>query len=572
MKSLTKKIYLILFFLTLLLVNIDAYAKSNQTKFKKNNMSNYFSGIIFANQNDSSKAFKYLKKVQSLKNKHSKFNTEFIRTLVLLGKFEEAFNFSKSVWNEDEYFFEADLLLGLNYFLNQDYISAEKHFVRLNKISNNNLLFKDFFGNILMIWNKASEGKKKDSYKYFKNIPSRYDHLKKIQNSFLQCYFDTNESELTFEKLAKYEEYNLVRYNFFAASNFLFKNQNDKAKKIIKNAREKFNSNLLLKETEYLINIGNEKKIKNFFDCQNETDIVAEFFYIMANLHSGEQQYKLSNFYLKISLFLNKKFISNRTLLAENYYYQKKYNLSHKEYNSLKTIGPAYSWYASTSIATILLETNGKEFSITNLEKEFNSLKNPTFEQYYELANFYKNNDYFKKSIKYYSLALNILKKEHALVPKIFDRRGTSYERVGEWEKAEADLLESLRLLPDQPHVLNYLGYSWIDKGINLDKGLEMLIKANSLRENDGYILDSVGWAYFAKKDYVKAQKFLEQAVQLMPLDPIINDHYADSLWMLDKNIQARYFWNHILSFDKTKKELRDVISKKLIFGINKKL
>ena len=300
--------------------------------------------------------------------------------------------------------------------------------------------------------------------------------------------------------------------------------------------------------------------------------MLAEFFYVLANLYSSEKNYRLSNFYLKISLFLNKKFLTNNALLAENFYYQKKYQLSKKAYKSLKSIGPIYSWYASKSIATILLNEKGKKYSVNSLKKEFNSLSNPNFEHYYELANFYKDNEYYEKSIKYYSLTLKEIKKDHFLVPKILDRRGTSFERLGDWENAEKDLIESLKILPDQAHVLNYLAYSWIDKGINLDEGLEMLKKANQIRKEDGYIIDSLGWAYYAKKNYIEAERFLQRAVELLPFDPIINDHYADTLWMLNKNIQARYIWGNILKLDRVEQKLRDTISKKLIFGITKKL
>ena len=193
-------------------------------------------------------------------------------------------------------------------------------------------------------------------------------------------------------------------------------------------------------------------------------------------------------------------------------------------------------------------------------------------ENYYELANFYKDNEYYEKSIKYYSLVLKNIGQDHFLLPKILDRRGTSYERLGQWEKAEKDLSESLKVLPDQPHVLNYLAYSWIEKKINVEKALEMLKRATKLRENDGYIIDSLGWAYYANKNYVAAEKFLQRAVELMPLDPIINDHYADALWMLDKYIQARYFWKYVLDLDTAEQKLKNNISKKLIFGITKKL
>jgi len=116
------------------------------------------------------------------------------------------------------------------------------------------------------------------------------------------------------------------------------------------------------------------------------------------------------------------------------------------------------------------------------------------------------------------------------------------------------------------------LAYSWIDKGINLDEGLEMLIKAMKLIKNDGYITDSLGWAYYAKKNYVEAEFFLQKAIKLLPSDPIINDHYADVLWMLSKDIQARYFWQNILELKDTEQELKESVKKKLIFGINSKI
>ena len=131
MKYLIKKIYIILFFLIILLNITKVFAKDNNIQYKKENIENYFLGKLYINKGHNDKAFKHLKKVQFIKNKHNKFNTEYIRTLVLLEKFEEAFTFSKSVWNEDELFFEIDLLLGLNSFIKEDYKNAEKYYLEL---------------------------------------------------------------------------------------------------------------------------------------------------------------------------------------------------------------------------------------------------------------------------------------------------------------------------------------------------------------------------------------------------------------------------------------------------------
>ena len=572
MKLLIKKIYIILFLLTLSLVECKVFAKDNKDQYSREDISNYFLGIISSKQYRNKVAFDHLKKVKSLRNKHSKFNVEFVRTLVLLEKFNKAVDFSKSTWNEKELFFEADLLLGLDYFIKKDYFNAEKHFIRLNKISRYNLIFENFIGNVLISWSRAAQDNKESSFEFLNRIPRPYRHLTKMQNSFLECYFDTGRTQKSFKELIEYEDYDFSRYSFFLANHLLFKDEIIEARKIIDNSRKKNNYNLLIKQAENFIINNDHNKIKGFFNCDNPNDIIAEFFYVLANLYSSEKKYQISNFYLKISLFLNDKFLANKALLAENYYYQKKNILSKNIYQSLHSIGSVYSWHASKSVATILLEEKGKKHSVKSLEKKFKLISSPNFQHYYELANFYKDNEYYKKSIDYYSLALANIKKDHFLVHKILDRRGTSYERLGEWKNAEKDLLQSLAILPDQPHVLNYLAYSWIDKGINLDKGLEMLKKANQLREDDGYIIDSLGWAYYTKKNYIEAEQFLQRAVELLPSDPVINDHYADTLWMLNKNIQARYFWNYVLQLDETEQKLKDTINKKLFFGIKKKL
>jgi tetratricopeptide (TPR) repeat protein len=572
MKFFFIRIYILFCFFTIFIASSDTFAKDNQIKYTDNDISNYFIGVLSSKNEDNEKAFKYLKKVKSLKNNHTQFNIEYIRTLVLLDKFQEAFTFSESIWEEDELFFSADLLIGLNYFLKKDYEKANKFFYRLNSVSRYNIYFKDFIGNILLAWSSASQGNEEESFNFTKKIPKQYSNLKNIQEVFLKCYFNNNETKKSFEDLIGTKGYNFSRYNFFLINYLIHNNNVKEAKKIVKNLPQKNNSTLLMTETKNLIIKNENDKIRNFFNCKNPKDSISEFFYVISNLYASEKEYRLSNFYLKISLFLNDKFLTNKTLLAENFYYQKKNNLSKNIYLSLKEIGPHYSWYAAKNIATILSETKGKKESIDSIVNDFNLLKEPDFLNYYDLANFYKDNGYYLESIEYYSLALKKIKKDHILVSKILDRRGTSYEKINDWEKAEKDLLESLKISPDQAHVLNYLAYTWVDKGINLDKGLAMLKKALKLKENDVYITDSVGWAYYAKKNYKEAEIFLQRAVELLPSDPIINDHYADTLWMLNKKIQARYFWNYVLNLDDINNDLKEVISKKLIFGIKNKI
>ena len=572
MKHFIKIFYLILLLTAVQFIGQISFSKEAKIKYSKKDISNYFSGIVSSRQKNDDAAYEYFDRVKSLKNIHSNYNNQFIYTLISLGKFNKAFEFSRDVWIEDKFFFETDLLLGLNSFINKDYVNAEKYFKRMNIFSQNSFKFEDLIGNVLIVWSKASQNNYKESFQFLNTISPRYNNLKKIQNAFLQCYFETSKVEQSFRSLIENKEIDFSRYNFFLANYLLHKNKVKEAKKVIIDGRTKYDSNLLIKQSEIFFQNEKSEKIKNFFNCKNPKDSLSEFFYIMANFNSTEKDYELSNFFLKISFFLNDKFTPNKTLLAENLFFQKKFKETIKIYELIKSIGPDYSWHASKNIALVLSYNEDKEGAVSIFKEEFDLLKNPNFEKYYELANFYKDNEYFEESIKYYSLSLDKIEKNHHLIPKILDRRGTSYERLGDWKKAEKDLQKSLAISPNQAHVLNYLAYSWIEENKNLDMALEMLEEASSLREGDGYIIDSLGWAHYAKKNFFEAEQFLQKAVEILPLDPIINDHYADSLWMVNKNIQARYVWKYVLGLDGVDQKLKDKISQKLIFGINNNL
>ncbi|MEO6839246.1 MAG: tetratricopeptide repeat protein [Bradyrhizobium sp.] len=123
--------------------------------------------------------------------------------------------------------------------------------------------------------------------------------------------------------------------------------------------------------------------------------------------------------------------------------------------------------------------------------------------------------------------------------------RGICEERSKQWPKAEADMKKALELQPDQPHVLNYLGYSWIDQGINLDEGMKMIKRAVDQHPDDGYIVDSLGWAYFRIGNYEEAVKNLERAIDLKPEDPTINDHLGDAYWRVGRTLEAKFQWAH---------------------------
>ncbi|MBZ0146937.1 MAG: tetratricopeptide repeat protein, partial [Pseudorhodoplanes sp.] len=149
----------------------------------------------------------------------------------------------------------------------------------------------------------------------------------------------------------------------------------------------------------------------------------------------------------------------------------------------------------------------------------------------------------------------------------IFYFRGICSERTKQWAEAEADLKKALELYPDQPHVLNYLGYSWVDQGINLDEGMKMIRRAVEQRPDDGYIVDSLGWAHYRLGNFEEATKHLERAIELKPEDPTINDHLGDCYWRIGRILEAQFQWAHARDLKPDPDELKK-IEEKLRVGL----
>lgn len=161
-----------------------------------------------------------------------------------------------------------------------------------------------------------------------------------------------------------------------------------------------------------------------------------------------------------------------------------------------------------------------------------------------ELGNVQRGRKDFADCANTYTKAIDTVPNPEKSNWVMFYFRGICYERSHKWPLAEADMKKALELYPDQPLVLNYLGYSWVDKGVHLEQGMDMIRKAVEQRPDDGYIVDSLGWAYFHTGNYDEAVKNLERAVELKPEDPTINDHLGDAYWRVGRTLEAHFQWS----------------------------
>jgi tetratricopeptide (TPR) repeat protein len=186
---------------------------------------------------------------------------------------------------------------------------------------------------------------------------------------------------------------------------------------------------------------------------------------------------------------------------------------------------------------------------------------------YLALGGVYSSKENYKEAAAIYDKAVERLSNPVRGDWNIFYQRGIAYERLKQWPKAEPNFRKALALYPDQPQVLNYLGYSWVDMNTNLDEGLDMIRKAVDLRPSDGYIVDSLGWAYYRLGRYDEAVTELERAVSLKPDDPVLNDHLGDAYWRAGRKLEATFQWSHARDM-KPDPDVLAVVQKKLAEGL----
>lgn len=247
--------------------------------------------------------------------------------------------------------------------------------------------------------------------------------------------------------------------------------------------------------------------------------------------------------YLQIAIYLNPEHPLAVLAVGDLYETLKKYELAIESYERVPRTSPLRrnAEIQSALNLEILEKKDEARERLQALVKE----KPDDIEGQSALANVLRAGKRFADAAEIYTRVIGLvgdIKREHWT---LFYFRAICYERSKQWALAEADFKKALELFPDQPQVLNYLGYSWVDQGTNLDQALEMIRKAVALRPNDGYIVDSLGWAYYRLGKYAEATVELERAVELRPEDPTINDHLGDVYWKTDRKLEAKFQWSH---------------------------
>ena len=533
-----------------------------QVDFDEKNIANYFSGSVSLNNNNNFQAVKYFNSTKNLKNTHENFNRNYIISLVLDGKVSKSVSELKAT-SEQKYsnFFNLNLILILEEIKRNNFDKAKAKLINLEKFEQDGklefVLYRTIKRYTELFLNKKTS----------KNDINELGNIGEITNAFEKCYLGEMDTEKSFINLINSDDGDFSRYLFFYVNYLISNGKFELAKKHVLKVNF-LNSNLITAQTKQWILEENYKDFSKIFSCKNHNHLISEFLYLIANLYSSEGYYMESNFYLKLSHYMNPRFNFNLSLLLDNYIEINKIEEAKEIINKFKEKNESYYWYGLKQQANIISDKEGEKKAFEFIKSKFNKINNPNIKLKYDLANFAKNSKLYEISIKYYSEILKELDNQSNLYAKILYRRGGSYERIGNYKKADDDLLNSLNINSNDPYVMNYLGYSWLERNINIKEAFILLEKANKKKKDDPYITDSIGWAYYLTGNFNKAEKFLRKAVLLMPDDPIVNDHYGDILWKLNRKIEARYFWKSVLKLEETEAEMRNKIKQKLIIGL----
>lgn len=546
----------------LVVYQTPGYSKSASfNEFNSRDLSNYFSGIIAFENKNNSDALKFFNSSRILLKKHDAYLSRYVYSLAHESNVAQAINVVKNSSNKNNAdFFDAYLLLIIDGLKKNNLEQAEKYLNLSSKFQNQNRF------NLVIIETLRE-------YLYtFKNkkLPSNkknFGNISIINQAFQNCYLNKSSARSSFVNLINNPEGDYSRYMFFYINYLIENNQVDEAK-LVANKIEYISSTLLLSQSKSWVENKNFKEFNKIFSCKNYNDIIGEFLFLISNLYSSQDDIKKSNFYLNLSNYLNPKFILNSTLIAENFYLNKEYEKAKKVLKKIDKKYEFYYWFRIKKEAQIIIKEDGYDKGIKFISSKFNKINEPNAKMVFDVANFYKNSKNYEEAIRYYTSLISSFENDSEIKSDILYRRGGSYERLGQYEKADEDLINSLKINPDDAYVLNYLAYSWLERDVKIEEAMEMLKKAYSLRKNDPYITDSIGWAYYLINNYVEAEKYIKRAVELMPEDPTVNDHYGDILWKLNRNIQARYFWNYVLDLDETDDDLKKIINTKIIDGL----
>lgn len=394
---------------------------------------------------------------------------------------------------------------------------------------------------LLTAWTYAAQGNQAQAFNALDKLDQNesLENFKSYHGALIADYLGANIRADSFYRKAYAQAGNSLRV-VQAYGNYLERNgRKDEARKVYEQFLTTAEKNPLVGQA--LDNL--EKGARPAAFVKSPEAGMSEALFSVASALSDDQGLEVALAYAQLALSVSGDRNINLTLLGDIYESMSSYQRSIDAYDAIDK-NSVLKQNAELEVAVNLQRLEKKDEAKARL-KALVASDPKDYDAQVTLGNLYRNNEEFALAADAYDAAIALIDKPERDNWTVFYYRGIARERIKQWDKAEPDFRKALELEPDQPMVLNYLGYSMVDKKLNLNEAIAMVRKAVELKPNDGYIVDSLGWAHFRLGEYEEAVKQLERAVELKPADPVIADHLGDAYWRIGRQLEARFQWQH---------------------------
>ena len=534
----------------------DAYQLEDSNSL----LGSYLAGRVARNQRDNETAARYYREALERDPTSKEILEDAFQLKVATGNFPEARQLARQLATRDPDHKIANLFLGINAFVEKDYRAADTHFKAVGKAP-----IAELTANLARTWTEFARGNVNEAIKASNAVSSPQtegsQHIELLHRALLADVARKRSiSRQAYAQLFKKNPRNLRAVEAYARHAAHWGDK-ELAEKILKPHLAAPNPNPLLKALADDIEAG--RKVSLIVSDAREG--LSEVFQGIGEALAGDGVVDAGQLYLQLALFVRPDFTVAQYALGELYDQLKNYEQANIAFDRISRDSPLW-----------LNAQLRKAYDLNSLERideakvllgELIKAYPDDMRSYYTMGNMLRGNKEYGPAVDYYTKAIERLGPTEKSQWSVYYARGVCEERVKNWPAAEADLRKALELDPNQELTLNYLGYSWVDQSLNLKEAMDLIRRAVQLRPNDGYFVDSLGWAYYRQKEFDQAVKQLERAVELKPDDPVINDHLGDAYWHVGRQLEAKFQWKQALDL-KPEAEDEAKIRKKLEAGL----
>lgn len=525
-----------------------AMLRQNGQYIRDTKSGNYLAGKFAQNNKDWQSANKFIGKVlpplpQEDEEKGGASKDLYSHAMILAmgaGEYKKAISLANDVHELDENNIFATLFIAVGYLNNAQYIEADKILSTLDQNS-----IATFITPILSLWaNSVNRDGSLNENITTENLPA----------TNIYAYHALLVGLFTGQKQAV-EEYAIRAFN----PDELDARDAEKFADIFFHYGQKDVSLLLLKTLQER-NFSSEAIDKKISALENDKDLVGLFtlpqietpkqgaaliLSDMAEILVREMSDDVANIFAQMASYLNPKLEMPHAVISDIYARNNRFDDAIKQLGNIPTNSPNFI-LNQRKIADFYNQMGKDEQAIKTLNLIYENTQD--IDALNQIGDIYRYQENYEEAVRTYSKILDTLDPLPEKYWYILYARGMSYERLGKFKKSDEDLLRALEFRPNEPYLLNYLGYSWADRDIKLDQSLELIKQAHNFRPDDGYIANSLGWVYFKLGNYKNAVTYLERAVELLPYDTTVNDHLGDAYWRNDRKTEAQFQWQRALN------------------------